>query len=103
MQLKNIIDAILDQRIWITDHADEEAANDQLSFDEIYFSVMYGEIIETYPNNYPYPRCLIYGENFSHEPVHSVWDYDVETKTATLVTVYRPDYQRWLNYKKRRY
>jgi hypothetical protein len=28
MQLKNIIDAILDQRIWITDHADEEAAND---------------------------------------------------------------------------
>jgi len=68
-----------------------------------YFSVMYGEIIETYPNNYPYPRCLIYGDTFSHEPVHSVWDYDVETKTATLVTVYRPDSQRWFNYKKRRY
>jgi hypothetical protein len=62
-----------------------------------------GEIIETYPNNYPYPRCLIYGDTFSHEPVHSVWDYDVETKTATLVTVYHPDSQRWFNYKKRRY
>ncbi len=64
MNIKKIIDAILDYRYWITDHADEEAEEDQLSFDEIYYSVLYGEIIEDYPNNKPFPRCLIYGENF---------------------------------------
>ncbi|MFE1748826.1 DUF4258 domain-containing protein [Coleofasciculus sp. H7-2] len=35
----------------MTDHADEEAEDDQLLFDEIYFSVLYGEIIEHYPND----------------------------------------------------
>ena len=46
MNIKKIIEAILDYRFWITDHADEEAEEDQLSFDEIYHSVLYGEIIE---------------------------------------------------------
>ncbi|MEA5536147.1 DUF4258 domain-containing protein [Crocosphaera sp. XPORK-15E] len=62
MNLKHIIEAILDYRFWITDHADEEAEEDQLSFDEIYHSVLYGEIIENYPHHQPYPRCLIYGK-----------------------------------------
>lgn len=103
MNIKQIIEAILDYRIWITDHADEEAEEDQLSFDEIYHSVLYGEIIEDYTNNQPYPRCLIQGENFAHEPIHTVWDYDQETNTAILVTVYRPDPKRWINWKIRRY
>lgn len=58
MNIKQITEAILDYRFWITDHADEEAEDDQLSFDEIYHSVLYGEIIEDYPNHQPYPRCL---------------------------------------------
>ncbi|MGB5593434.1 MAG: DUF4258 domain-containing protein [Crocosphaera sp.] len=79
INIKKIIEAVLDYRFWITDHADEEAEEDQLSFDEIYHSVLYGEIIEEYPHNQPFPRCLIYGENFATEPIHSVWDYDQET------------------------
>jgi hypothetical protein len=51
----------------------------------------------------PYPRCLIHGENFAHAPIHTVWDYDRETNTAILVTVYRPDPKRWINWKIRRY
>lgn len=39
MNIKQIIEAILDYRFWITDHTDEEAQEDQLSFDEIYHSV----------------------------------------------------------------
>lgn len=103
MNIKQIIKAILDCRIWITDHADEEAGEDQLSFDEIYHSVFYGEIIEDYTKHQPYPRCLIHGENFAYEPIHTVWDYDKESNTAILVTVYRPDPKRWINWKIRRY
>ena len=103
MNIKQIIEAILDYRFWITDHADEEAEEDQLTFDEIYHSVLYGEIIEDYTNHQPYPRCLIYGENFATEPIHSVWDYDQKTNTAILVTVYRPDPKKWINGKIRKY
>lgn len=48
MDIETIIDAIRDGRIRITDHADEEAHADDLSFDEIYLSVFRGEVIEDY-------------------------------------------------------
>lgn len=72
----DIIEAIRANRVRITDHADEEAQGDRLSFGEIFFSVFQGEIIEEYPNDRPYPSCLIYGRTFRDEPVHSVWAYN---------------------------
>ena len=102
MNIQNIIEAIRHNRIRITDHADEEAQNDHISFEEIFFSVLQGEIIEEYPTDKPYPSCLIYGDSFSGEPIHSVWAYNPETDWAVLVTVYRPDPQRWKDWRTRR-
>ena len=59
MNIEDIIHAIHESRIRITDHADEEAQADRLSFDEIYFSVLHGEIIEEYTDDAPYPSCLV--------------------------------------------
>ena len=49
MNIQAIISAIQEKRIRITDHADEEAQADTLTFDEIFFSVLRGEVIEDYP------------------------------------------------------
>jgi hypothetical protein len=46
MDIEHLIDAIRNSRVRITDHADEEAFDDGLTFEEIYFSVLYGEVIE---------------------------------------------------------
>lgn len=102
MNIQDIISAVQGHRIRITDHADEEAQADALTFDEIFFSVLQGEIIEDYPTDKPYPSCLIYGDNFQGEPIHSVWAYNEETKWAVLITVYRPDPNRWINWRERR-
>ncbi len=102
MNIQDIIDALRDHHIRITDHADEEAQADTLSFDEIFFSVLQGEIIEDYPTDKPYPSCLIYGESFTGEPIHSVWAYNLETKWAVIITVYRPDPNRWIDWRTRR-
>ncbi len=102
MEIDLIIEAIRANRIRITDHADEEAHADQLSFDEIFFSVLQGEIIEDYPTDRPFPSCLVYGNTFSNEPVHSVWAYNAQNRWAVLITVYRPDPKRWLNWRTRR-
>jgi hypothetical protein len=59
MDISDIQKAIRTGQIRITDHADEEAQNDVLSYDEIFFSVLAGKIIENYPDDKPYPSCLI--------------------------------------------
>lgn len=102
MAIDEIVDAIRNNRLRITDHADEEALADKLTFDEIFFSVFQGDIIEEYPRDKPYPSCLIYGDTFSGEPVHSVWAYNEEIQWAVLITVYRPDPNRWVDWRTRR-
>ena len=59
MDIVKITAAIADNRIRITDHADEEAQADGLSFDEVFGSVLRGE-------------------TFEGNPVHSVWAYNEE-------------------------
>ena len=102
MNIKNIIEAIQSNRVRITDHADEEAQSDHLFLKDIFNSVMKGEIIEDYPNDRPYPSCLIFGTARPKEPIHSVWAYNSDSKFAVLITVYRPDPERWVDWRKRR-
>ena len=102
MDIQNITRAIASQRYSITNHANEEAEDDQLNFAEIFYSVNNGEIIENYPTDQPYPSCLIYGTNVAGESIHSVWAYDEKNQRAVLITVYRPDPTRWINWRERR-
>jgi uncharacterized protein DUF4258 len=102
MDLAAVVEAIHAHRLRITDHADEEAHADQLSLDEILFSVTQGEVLESYPTDKPFPSCLIGGTTRQGDPVHSVWAYNAESRWAVLVTVYRPDPERWVDWRKRR-
>ncbi|MEE2717829.1 MAG: DUF4258 domain-containing protein [SAR324 cluster bacterium] len=101
MEIESIVQAIRETQVRITNHADEEAVDDNLTYEEIYTSVIQGEIIEDYPTDKPYPSCLILGKNFTGEPIHSVWAYNQENSWAVLITVYRPDPDRWVDWKMR--
>jgi len=98
----NLVQAIKLHQVHVTDHADEEAQADALVLEEIFSSISRGEIIEDYPTDRPYPSCLVYGDNDKQEPIHSVWAYNSGTRWAVLITVYRPDPKRWINWRKRR-
>jgi hypothetical protein len=102
VDINDIVGAIQAGRIRITDHAVEEAHADDLSLDEVSFSVLHGEIIEDYPSDRPYPSCLILGRTKGGVAVHSVWAYNKETRWAVLITVYRPDPERWVDWRQRR-
>ncbi len=102
MKIEDIIESIKNDKIRITDHVDEEIHNDNLSFEEVFISVVNGEIIEKYPDDNPYPSCLIYGKNFKNEPIHSVWAYHKRTKASVLITAYRPDPNKWIEWKRRK-
>jgi len=100
--IQSIIESIKSNKIRITDHADEEAYSDGLSFKEIFASISAGEIIEQYPDDKPYPSCLIFSKSIENEPIHSVWAYNQTTESCVLITVYRPDPNKWLDGRTRR-
>ena len=102
MNIKHIIDAVQSNRINITRHARQEAKSDSLVLDEILYATHSGEIIEDYPDDKPYPSCLIYGKTSKSEPLHCVWAYDSISGIAVLITVYRPDPDMWIERKVRK-
>jgi YgiT-type zinc finger domain-containing protein len=66
MDIKKIIDAIQAKRIRITDHADDEAQADNLKYEEIYFSVLHGEIMT------PFDKCPICGNDIVDKEVEKL-------------------------------
>ena len=102
INVDDIVKAIQSDCVNITVHARKEAKEDSLMLDDIFFSICHGEIIENYPDDFPYPSCLIYGMTSSGDPIHSVWAYDSEDAIAVLITVYRPDPELWIAWKERR-
>jgi hypothetical protein len=102
IEIEAILESIKAKRVRITDHADEEASNDRISLMEALDTISAGEIIEQYPDDKPYPSCLIFSRLRSNEPVHTVWAFNDATKASALITTHRPDPRRWINGKIRR-
>jgi hypothetical protein len=103
MDFSALVEAILAERVMTSRHSLSEAANDDLKLGEIYHAVVEGgEVLEDYPDAYPTPACLVLGFNTLGEPIHSVWSYDRIRQIAKLITVYRPDPHRWVDWRIRR-
>jgi hypothetical protein len=102
MDIAELITAIEKDQLNITSHARVEAREDSLLLDEILHSVRNGEVIEDYPDDTPYPSGLVYGTNEESEPIHSVLAFDDKSGIAVLITVYRPDPDRWIDWKERK-
>lgn len=102
IRIENLRASIGSNRYSVTDHADEEAASDALAINDVLESMESGEIIEQYPDDRPFPSCLVLGRTSTTEPAHSVWAYDVSTEWAMLITVYRPDPARWIDLRVRK-
>ena len=52
------------------------------------WAIAKGEVIEDYPDDYPYPSCLILGEG-----IHIV--AGIGDDMLWLITAYRPDLDQW--------
>lgn len=53
-----------------------------------------GEVIADYPEDCPYPSCLLLGY-CDDEPVHIVLAQDKGSGKCFVVTVYKPDRDKW--------
>ena len=73
-----------------------------ISEEEVYQAVVQGEIIERYEDDQPYPSTLLFGRTPEGRPIHTVCAHSKEDDWVIVVTVYRPDPERWIGYKRRK-
>ena len=54
-----------------------------------------GEVIERYPDDIPYPSCLVLGWLESGDPLHIVCSRSEKAPRLRIVTVYEPGDDQW--------
>ena len=80
-------------KVFITAHAAERFRQRGIKIKDIRNAVKTGEIIEQYPENYPYPSCLLMGMSVKAQPLHVVMSD--EGNASRIITAYFPDADKW--------
>lgn len=89
------------ENIEITLHAAKRFGQRGIFVKDIISCIKNGEIIEQYPDDYPFPSCLVLGLSIKGQHLHVVVGSNLET--LWIVTAYFPSLQKWENdYKTRR-
>lgn len=83
------------QNIRITLHAAKRLEQRGIFLSDVIACIMNGEIIEQYPDDYPYPSCLILGFSLGNKFLHAVIGHH-ETELF-LITAYFPSCDKWEN------
>lgn len=95
--VENQYDPHGNQILW-SRHAISEAVNDGLVRREVESALENCEVIEDYPvKHQPLPDCLVLSFLETVHPVHAVIALDEVKDRILLVTVYRPNLERWEN------
>jgi len=80
-------------KVFITAHAAERFRQRGIKIKDIRNAVKTGEIIEQYPEDYPYPSCLLMGMSVKAQPLHVVMSD--EGNASRIITAYFPDADKW--------
>lgn len=101
IMLKIISQALIDDKILWSAHAERERFHDNLSVIEILDAIHSGDIIEQYDDDKPLPSCLMAGKS-GNKNIHAVIGYNADTGYIRIITVYIPDPELWDKEYKRR-
>ena len=72
-----------------TDHAAKRMLQRGITRMEVRQAILTGEIIEDYPDDYPYPSCLVLGDNKLHVVC------GIGEGRLWIITAYRPSTEKW--------
>lgn len=75
-------------------HAVKRMHERSISENDVELAIAGGIIIESYPNDTPYPSALLLG-HAGTKAVHVVYADDLEECIRIIITVYEPDPEIW--------
>lgn len=81
--------------ITITRHALNRCRERNIKLKDIRNCIMTGEIIEQYPDDFPYPSCLILGYTLDNRKLHTV--VSDEGESGRIITAYVPNTDKFEN------
>ena len=87
------IRALLSAPFQMTQHAELRRRQRGISVPDIKHALVAGEIIENYPEDYPFPSCLVLGDTTRAEPLHVVCG--VGGGILYVITAYHPSPDKW--------
>ncbi|MBI4287128.1 MAG: DUF4258 domain-containing protein [Chloroflexi bacterium] len=93
------------ERALYTRHARQEMLGEELGTitdGEVFEAIQAGEVIESYPEDEPYPSILILGKTAQKRTLHLVCAYSEQDDLAIVITTYEPDPSRWVDERRRR-
>ncbi len=97
--LEEIRKLLNDEKFIISDHARVRMFQRNVTTEEINEIIVNGEIIENYPDNFPCPSVLILGLK-KGKSLHIV-AAQCENHVR-IITVYEPDEEKWVEFRKRK-
>lgn len=81
------------ESIVITQHSRKRMSERGIVLADVMGTIKNGEIIEQYPDDFPFPSCLILGSTNDSRPLHVV--ASVNEDMIYLITAYFPDAESW--------
>ena len=76
-------------KVFVSIHAQERFRQRKIKMRDVKNCIMTGEIIEQYPDDFPFPSCLIYGKAVNGQILHVV--ASDEGTASRIITAYFPD------------
>ena len=76
------------------DHAVAQMFKRDIEIKDIRYTIEYGEEINRYPDDKPYPSYLLFGF-VEKRPIHVVLARDEENERCIVITAYEPDNTIW--------
>ena len=81
------------ESIVITQHSRKRMSERGIVLADVMSAIKSGEIIEQYPDDFPFPSCLILGNTNDSRPIHAV--VSANEDMIYLITAYFPDAESW--------
>ena len=95
MDILKIKELCRSEAIEFSRHVTDRMFQRKVTADEVIEAILNGQIIEEYPDDYPYPSCLILGITIKKRPLHIV--VGITDTKLWIITVYEPSHDKWTN------
>lgn len=82
-----------DDTMVLTQHLSLRLRERGIQFEDVKQAIQSGEIIERYPEDYPYPSCLVLGITILRNPLHVVCG--LGGGLIWVITAYNPSSDKW--------
>lgn len=79
--------------VLVSNHASERFRQRNIRMRDIRYCILSGEIIEQYPDDFPFPSCLVLGYTEDKRIIHVV--LSDEGSGSRIITAYIPSTDKW--------